>query len=275
MHELEKSGSGVKAGTWESDIMEDEYVPHRHDHYTCMLLEEGELDVLLDAQPLTMQKWTLFISYPDQVHQVLKSKKGKGWYLSFSNHLIDESVRNTLDQSIAEIVSVTLNAEEFKWYSSLIISMQNLPLINHMAHSEVARPLLEAFLAQALLTYRQKEQHLASQVTSRPSSITRKFRVLVRQNYRVWKRPADYAAHLHVSVQYLNDTIKKVTGHSSSQIIQNEVIREAQRLLYFTELSVKEIAQSLGYSDLKYFTRFYGKKVGISPGHSRKDAHNS
>jgi AraC family transcriptional regulator, transcriptional activator of pobA len=94
--------------------------------------------------------------------------------------------------------------------------------------------------------------------------------VLVRQNYKIWKRPAEYAAHLHVTVPYLNETIKNVTGHSSSQIIQHEVIREAQRLLYFTELSVKEIAQSLGYADLKYFTRFFGKKVGMSPGNSRK-----
>lgn len=247
--------------------MGDEYVPHRHDHYSCMLLEEGELDVLLDAQPLSMQKWTLFISYPDQVHQVLRSKQGKGWYLY---HLVDESIRNTLDHSIAEVVSVTLNAEEFKWYSSLITSMLHLPAINLTVHAEVAQPLLQAFLAQALLTYRQKEQHIASHLSSRPSTITRKFRMLVRQNYKVWKRPADYAAHLHVTVPYLNATIKKVTGHSSSEIIQKEVIREAKRLLYFTELSVKEIAQSLGYSDLKYFTRFFGRKVGISPGNSRK-----
>jgi AraC family transcriptional regulator, transcriptional activator of pobA len=132
--------------------MDDAYVPHRHDHYTCMLLEEGELDVLMDGQPLSMQRWTLFISYPDQVHQVLRSKNGKGWYLSFSNHLVDESIRSTLDHSIADIVSVILNAEEFKWYSALITSMLHLPAINHSAHSEVARLLLEAFLAQALQT---------------------------------------------------------------------------------------------------------------------------
>jgi AraC family transcriptional activator of pobA len=45
---------------------------------------------------------------------------------------------------------------------------------------------------------------------------------------------------------------------------------EAQRLLSYSSLSVKEIADALGFEDESYFNRLFSKVVGVSPGAFRK-----
>lgn len=47
-------------------------------------------------------------------------------------------------------------------------------------------------------------------------------------------------------------------------------MREAQRLLHHSDLTVKEIADDLGFEDAKYFNRLFSKVIGISPGGFRK-----
>jgi len=84
------------------------------------------------------------------------------------------------------------------------------------------------------------------------------------------KKPADYASMMNITVSYLNDTLKQVSGFSSTWHIQNEIFTEAQRLLFYTDKSVKEIAFELGYEDEKYFIRLFGKKIGSSPACFRK-----
>lgn len=271
LHKLDDS-SGIAVGYWDrtSQDMEDAFLPHRHDHYTCMLLESGELEVLLDFEHFTMPARTLFISPPGQVHQVLHSIDASGWYLSFENHLIEESLRVGLDQCLAEIISVELSGEEYEWFTIVISSLIKLSSLNNGSFKEVQQPLLSAFIAQAGISYRINSDIGTSNFASRPITITKQFRNLVKYNFRTLKRPSEFAEKLHITVSHLNDTVKKVTGQSASALIHHEIVREAQRMLYYTDKSVKEIAYDLGYLDSKYFIRLFTKKIGCSPTDYRK-----
>jgi len=78
------------------------------------------------------------------------------------------------------------------------------------------------------------------------------------------KRPTEYAQQLNISSPYLNECVKKTTGHSVSYHIQQRIILEARRLLYHSDLSVKEIATELGYDDYPYFSRLFSKVTGMT-----------
>ncbi|MFC3157321.1 AraC-type DNA-binding protein [Chryseobacterium arachidis] len=276
LHRLENNRS-IAVGFWDrsSPDIKDAYQPHRHDHYTCMLLETGELEVLLDFEHFVMPAKTLFISPPDQVHQVLNHSVASGWYISFENHLIEESMRARLDQSLAEIISVTLSEKEYGWFRSVIFSLLQLKDFNITPYREVEQPLLSAFIAQAGLCYQNKAENKSSNFASRPIIITKKFRNLVQYHFKTMKRPADYAKQLNISVSHLNDTVKKITGLSASSIIHKEILTEAQRLLYYTDVSIKEISYCLGYEDPKYFIKLFRKKTGYSPTEFRKQSNNT
>lgn len=271
LHKL-NSSNGIMAGFWDKDSSDylEAFQPHRHDHYTCLLLQNGEMEVLLDFEHFVMPNHTLFISYPGQIHQVVKSDGASGWYISFDNYLLEKSVRATLDTSLTAVISVQLDKDEFKWFKSIIGSLVSVDKINLTAHEEVSKPLLAAFVAQAGLIYKSKADIQTSNFASRPVTITKKFRNLVKYNYRVMKRPSDYAEKLNICVSYLNDTVKNITGLTTSEIIQKEIIAEAQRMLYYTSLSVKEISEQLGYDDTKYFMRLFKKITGLSPTQFRK-----
>ena len=55
------------------------------------------------------------------------------------------------------------------------------------------------------------------------------------------------------------------TGKSPKQYIEDKILNSAQELLKNTDLTVKEVAFSLGYEDPYYFSRAFKKKYGTAP----------
>ncbi len=69
--------------------------------------------------------------------------------------------------------------------------------------------------------------------------------------------------------------VRSVTGFPVTYYIQQELMWEAQRLLHHSDLTVKEIADTLGFEDSQYFNRLFSKVIGISPGAFRKKGETS
>ncbi|MFC3158130.1 helix-turn-helix domain-containing protein [Chryseobacterium arachidis] len=266
------SSSSIAVGIWDGSTpgILKALNPHRHDHYTCMLIEAGELEVLFDCEQLTMPAGTLFICPPHQVHQITGILGTSGYYISFESHHITSSAKDILDAALNETIILSLSAPEKQWFTSVLDSLKNLESINNTANKEVQQPLLSAFIAQAVICYECKLESGAISHSPRGISIATEFRNLVKRDYRSVKRPSEYAQKLNISVAHLNDVVKKVTGISASALIQQEILSEAQRLLYYSQLSIKEISDQLGYEDTKYFIRLFTKKAGRSPGDYRK-----
>ncbi|WP_293937182.1 helix-turn-helix domain-containing protein [Sphingobacterium sp. UBA5996] len=265
------SSSSMAVGIWDGSTpgILKALNPHRHDHYTCMLVEAGQLEVLFDLEPLTMPAGTLFICPPHQVHQITSRLGAAGYYISFEGRHITSSAKDILDAALHETIILSLSASEQQWFKSVLDSLINLHSINNTAYQEVQQPLLSAFITQAVIC---QQRNVVGSISHSPRlmSIANQFKNLVRNDYRSLKRPSEYAQQLNISVAHLNDVVKKVTGLSASALIQKEILSEAQRLLYYSRLSIKEIAVQLGYKDTKYFIRLFTKKAGLSPGDYRK-----
>jgi AraC-like DNA-binding protein len=59
--------------------------------------------------------------------------------------------------------------------------------------------------------------------------------------------------------------VKSLSGKTAKDFIQSRIIIEAKRMLYFTELSLKEIGYQLGFSEPANFSAFFKKSTGKSP----------
>jgi AraC family transcriptional activator of pobA len=75
----------------------------------------------------------------------------------------------------------------------------------------------------------------------------------------------DYAKQLSVHVNYLNSSVKEVTGKPTTEHIANRVISEAKALLLHTDWNISEIAYALGFEYPTYFNNFFKKKTGVVP----------
>lgn len=80
---------------------------------------------------------------------------------------------------------------------------------------------------------------------------------------------AYFAEALHLSSNYFGDLIKKETGKTANEYIQEKVIEVAKERIFNIEKSISEVAYDLGFKYPQHFTRVFKQRVGISPNEYR------
>lgn len=78
------------------------------------------------------------------------------------------------------------------------------------------------------------------------------------------------ASQMNMSPNYLTDMLRALTGQNTQQHIQNKIIEQAKTLLSTTDLSVSEIAYSLGFDYPQTFHRLFKNLTKKSPLEFRK-----
>ena len=73
------------------------------------------------------------------------------------------------------------------------------------------------------------------------------------------------ADSVNLSASYLSDLLKKETGKSAKDHINEFLVDKAKDLLLGTQQSVSEIAYNLGFNYPHYFSRLFKAKTGITP----------
>ncbi len=73
------------------------------------------------------------------------------------------------------------------------------------------------------------------------------------------------AEHVNLSPNYLSDLLRKETGKTTQEHIHYHLLEIAKDRLLGTDISIKEIAFSLGFDYPHYFTRLFKSKVGCTP----------
>ncbi|WP_413372491.1 AraC family transcriptional regulator [Paenibacillus taichungensis] len=78
------------------------------------------------------------------------------------------------------------------------------------------------------------------------------------------------AEQWNYSIQYLSKQFKLRTGRSPIEYVIQARMAKAKELMIRTDATAQEIASSVGYSDVFYFTRLFKKQVGMTPGQYKK-----
>ncbi len=103
-------------------------------------------------------------------------------------------------------------------------------------------------------------------ITDRVGYVTGRFLAMISDGEpKVHRNPAFYASKLNVSVKYLSETIKRITGISVSQHINHTAASVILELLKDNRLSITQIADEMNFSSVSYFSRFCVKHLGMSP----------
>ena len=74
----------------------------------------------------------------------------------------------------------------------------------------------------------------------------------------------------HVTKPYFIKLFKHEFGISPIQYINGKKVERAQLLLFTTNMTIKEVAYTLGFSDHNYFIRLFRKMIGTTPQEYRK-----
>jgi AraC-like DNA-binding protein len=96
--------------------------------------------------------------------------------------------------------------------------------------------------------------------------VYRQFSILLETHFDARHSVSFYAGELNITSKVLNNCMRAITGRTTIELIQDRTLTEAKRLLLFTGESSKEIAWTLAFKDCSYFTRFFKKLEGRTPG---------
>lgn len=87
----------------------------------------------------------------------------------------------------------------------------------------------------------------------------------INQNYNTKITLNMLAEKFYISPFYLERRFKEYTGYSISQYVIERRMGEAQRMLIFEDISIKEIALAVGYENIQYFYAAFKKSTGVTP----------
>jgi two-component system, response regulator YesN len=77
--------------------------------------------------------------------------------------------------------------------------------------------------------------------------------------------PDSLSSVIGFSTNYIRNVFKEETGVSLSDYINDLRIEHGKRLLFETDMTVKDISRSCGFSNYNYFFTFFKKHTGVTP----------
>ena len=92
----------------------------------------------------------------------------------------------------------------------------------------------------------------------------------IQQHYQEALRLEDVSTAVGFNATYFSTLFKKETGQNFMDYLTELRSSKAKELLCGEELSVQDVAEQVGYRDLKYFSRLFKKLTGVSPSDYKK-----
>ncbi|PAM96349.1 hypothetical protein B4N84_02695 [Flavobacterium sp. IR1] len=245
-------------------LSEDPFETHRDEYFVFALLTKGHVDFIIDMEEVTISEMSLMIVKPYQVHSLKQyDEKSEGYFITSAPFLIPNEC-NDIFQNL-QIKEQIFKLSDFE--------DQDIIETASLLHRSFTAALLnrQQIINGLFLSLVYRIVNLAADATAKPKqkvlqagAITLKFQKLLT-SYSILEPPSFFAEKLNITTSHLNDCVKKSTGYSVTYWLQDRIVMEAKRMLYYTNNDVKVIAGNLGFEDHTYFSRLFKKVSGDTP----------
>ena len=238
---------------------------------------EGETSLTSNLQEFRLKKDSLFIFSPKHILQVQSNNRSN----RFKAHLIviapDFLKRINIDTKrmmplflqFGSLPCMELTHAESQSLRSFISMVeQELKGSETDFSSEIIGGLIAATIYKVgdiLTHYLTEHPEVDSPIHNRAEEYFRQFTELLGEHYKHERSVGFYARQLCITPKYLTTLIKRISGKSVSEWIDNYVILEAKTLLKYSNMSVQEIAYYLNFPNQSFFGSYFKRNAGMSP----------
>ncbi|MBP9179784.1 MAG: helix-turn-helix domain-containing protein [Bacteroidia bacterium] len=256
--------------------------PHRHTYYEIFIFTKGGGSHMIDFVNYPIVANSLHFISPGMVHIVQRNAACTGYVITFPEEFFGLVKR----QDFLHQINLYNQYRQTPVIKCNKLSIQKiLQSVKEILHEYNGNGVLREELIRAYLSILliDAERLLSvTEVVSEQKQVVhnrvKTFRKLVEDYFLEWRSVSEYAAKLNLTSKTLTQFIKKNTGLTPIEHINNRVLIEGKRLLMNTDLSVKEISFSLSFDDPAYFGRFFKRHEKTTPQlfrqHMRKKYHN-
>jgi len=245
--------------------------PHRDDHFMLIIQQKGSFSLELDFREVTLSGPSLCFVAPGQVHQYLDHDHHEGWLVFVEASLVTRPYLEVLNTALNAYQACPISPDHLIFsFVSVFTSILDTP--KEAFSDSVIISLTDGLMGMFIQNILQN-RHPENVIGGQKYKTAVEYKKLVQHHFRKFKQVKEYAELLNITPLYLNEMVKEITGFSAGHWIKEEIILEAQRLLYYTDLDIKQIADRLGYDDHAYFSRFFKKNTGHTASQFRIKKH--
>lgn len=250
--------------------------PVREDRFVLIWIKEGKGVHTIDLQHHAYEGSVLFVLAPGQVHRISHQGRPRGAILRFASsafHSERDFENYVLDtcmfDSETSCPAIPIGDSTNRIVDEILVRMSE-----EAENDETDSIVITSSYLKILITTvnRLKRKEALGQIAlNDPTYILfRNFKIAVERNYSNSHSVQEYARMLETGTKSLNSASQKYGGTPASVVIQNRILLEAKRALTYDARTVKEIGYELGFDDPAYFTRFFSRRIGVSPSEFRQ-----
>ena len=235
---------------------------------------EGETSLTSNLQEFRLKKDSLFIFSPKHILQVQSNNRFKAHLIVIAPDFlkrinIDTKRMMPLFLQFGSLPCMELTHAESQSLRSFISMVeQELKGSETDFSSEIIGGLIAATTHKVGDTpthYLTEHPEVDSPIHNRAEEYFRQFTELLGEHYKHERSVGFYARQLCITPKYLTTLIKRISGKSVSEWIDNYVILEAKTLLKYSNMSVQEIAYYLNFPNQSFFGSYFKRNAGMSP----------
>jgi len=244
---------------------------HRHRNlFQILLIDRGGGEMIYEAAKLPLAA-PAAILVPAAVAHGFRFEPGtEGWVMSFTEDaafaLADrsgEALSRLRALAAHPIIPIAGEAERTR-LSALCAELFEEGSLAREGYRMAMRSLL-ALIAVTVARLAASRARTGT-ITLQPADATvAQLRMLVDEYFRREHQLGFYAEKLGMTVDRLNDHVKRATGVTAGHLIRQRLLTEAKRQLVFTTQPIQDIAEELAFSDPSHFARFFRKQTGTTP----------
>ena len=248
--------------------------PCRIDAFIIGVGTEGETSVSFNLHEFRLKKDSMFIFTPKNILQVNSQQYFKADVIAISPDFmrrINIDIQNMMPLFLkfVENPTLALTPEESRSMRGMIaqIERETRGPETHFSFDIVSGLIAATIYKVGDIMYHYHAEHPEGQNNShnRAEEYFKQFTHLLGEHFREERSVGFYARQLCITPKYLTTLIKRISGQSVSEWIDNYVILEAKTLLKYSTMSIQEIAYYLNFPNQSFFGSYFKRNTGMSP----------
>ena len=248
--------------------------PCRIDAFIIGVGTEGETSVSFNLHEFRLKKDSMFIFTPKNNLQVNSQQYFKADVIAISPDFmrrINIDIKNMMPLFLkfVENPTLALTPEESRSMRGMIaqIERETRGPETHFSFDIVSGLIAATIYKVGDIMYHYLAEHPEGQNNShnRAEEYFKQFTHLLGEHFREERSVGFYARQLCITPKYLTTLIKRISGQSVSEWIDNYVILEAKTLLKYSTMSIQEIAYYLNFPNQSFFGSYFKRNTGMSP----------
>ncbi|MEG0593171.1 MAG: AraC family transcriptional regulator, partial [Coprobacillus sp.] len=246
-----------------------DYPCHKHNYIELMYVYGGQMTHTINDKDITIHEGELLLLNQSIEHSIHCCSENdiifnfiiKPEFLSFLSHLLEEN--NDVSNFIFDTLYSYENDGEYllfkvhddirvkSYIESIITSIYEPKLYN-----ELELKLLVGLLLTELMNHPEDiESYTGNSYEKIIGSTILKYIALHYQDASL----SDLSKIIHQPDYKICKVIKKQTGMTFTQLLQEERLKAAEKLLKSTDMSMLDIMQEVGYENISYFYKIFKK----------------